>query len=350
MTVHIKPFDSTKAPDEVLEKVIDFQDEFRKELSPDDPPFPREIALKELQNPHPHRERVRFLAWIDDEIVGASEIGWMKEEAPGYEKNKHIGSIDVRVKREYRGQGIAKKLLVPVLEASEKNPNLTTIFGGSWHDAGRSLCEKLGGKFSQEGAENRLELKDVDWNMIKEWNEKGLDIAKKEGITLQFFEDCPEDIIEEYCMVYQETMNQQPLGEYDGEITITPESRRLNEARQRERGLKWYTLITKEKDGRISGLTEILYHPSIPEKAFQNLTGVKQEYRGRGLGKLLKAHMLLWITEKFPEIKTIVTGNDVTNKPMLSINTRMGFKKHIGVTEYVFDLKALKERFQSISP
>lgn len=343
-SIEIRQFDPLIASDETLEKYIDFQEIIRKERSPEDPPIPRDIIRKELRNPHPHYAQIRFTAWDGDKVIGAGDLGWMKEGAPGYDKNKHIGSINVRVLTDYRGQGVGMKILSHVLKATSKNPVITTIFGDSWHESGRKFCEKLGGKVSQEGAENRLYLKDVKWDMIREWNEEGLKFANKEGITLQFFEDCPEDIIAEYCKVYQETMNQQPLGEFDGELTITPESRRLDEQRNKERGIKWHTLITREKNGIISGLTEMLYHPSIPEKGFQNLTGVKQEYRGRGLGKLLKAHMLLWFTKEYPQVKVIVTGNDVTNAPMLSINTRMGFKKYVGNTTYIFDLLDLRKQ------
>ncbi len=349
-SIIVQPFDPLTASEDVIEKYIGFQEIIRKERAPDDPPIPRDLIKKEIKNPHPHFMQVRFLAWKGDQIIGAGDLGWMKEEAPGYAKNKHIGSINVRVLKEYRRNGVGKRLLEHVVDASANNPILTTIFGDSWNDAGRKFCERFGGKFSQEGAENRLYLKDVNWDMIREWDMKGLEFAKKEGITLQFFEDCPDEILEEYCLVYQETMNQQPLGDFDGEITITPESRRLEEKRNKERGIKWYTLISREADGRISGLTEILYHPSIPQKAFQNLTGVKQEFRGRGLGKLLKAHMFLWIVQKHPEIKVIVTGNDATNAPMLSINTRMGFKKYIGNTTYLFNLDDLRKRVLETSP
>lgn len=98
-------------------------------------------------------------------------------------------------------------------------------------------------------------------------------------------------------------MNQQPLGNYDGQILITPESRRSDEKKYKERKLKWYTIITKEKNGTISGLTEMLYHSRTPHKGYQNLTGVKEEYQSRKLGKWLKAHMLMWFYDKYSNIK-----------------------------------------------
>ncbi|MHA2365813.1 MAG: GNAT family N-acetyltransferase, partial [Candidatus Hodarchaeales archaeon] len=60
----------------------------------------------------------------------------------------------------------------------------------------------------------------------------------------------------------------------------------------------------------------------------QDLTGVKQEYRGRGLGKWLKSALLLRIRNEFPKVNIVTTGNATSNAPMLSINERLGFKKY----------------------
>ncbi len=339
--IQIVKTDYKTAPDDLLHLALDFSDKMRKERAPNDPPIPRDLLVKNAREQDPHEEKHVFLAILEEVgtkmVVGNAVAGWFKPTAEGYESNKHIASINVSVLKEYRNQGIGKMLLKEVVRQVQENPVITSVFAGSWTEEGKKMCERYGGKLSSDGAENRLELKDVNWDMLHEWQQAGEVLGKKEGVTIQFFEECPDDIIEQYCMVYQETMNQQPLGEFDGVITITPERRRRDEEKNRKLGLKWYTFITREKDGAISGLTEMLFHPDMPYKAFQNLTGVKQEYRGRGLGKWLKAHMILWITKQHPTIETIVTGNDETNAPMLSINKRMGFKKHMGQSSYKFE-------------
>ena len=72
----------------------------------------------------------------------------------------------------------------------------------------------------------------------------------------------------------------------------------------------------------------MLYIPERKNMIEQLLTGVKQEHRGRGLGKWLKAVMLLRIKDEFSNVNTITTGNATSNAPMLSINNRLGFKIH----------------------
>ena len=52
------------------------------------------------------------------------------------------------------------------------------------------------------------------------------------------------------------------------------------------------------------------------------------KYRGRKLGKWVKASLLKFIKDKFPDSEAIVTGNAESNDAMLYINKKLGFKKH----------------------
>ena len=61
--------------------------------------------------------------------------------------------------------------------------------------------------------------------------------------------------------------------------------------------------MVTEKNGDISGLTDVVYTPSKAPLMDQWLTGVAENYRGRGIGKWVKSTMLLKIREEFPDIK-----------------------------------------------
>ncbi len=70
------------------------------------------------------------------------------------------------------------------------------------------------------------------------------------------------------------------------------------------------------------------YQPEQETIINQGMTGVKEEYRGRGLGKWLKAAMLLKVREEFPQVKVVSTRNASSNAAMLSINDRLGSRSH----------------------
>ncbi len=90
-------------------------------------------------------------------------------------------------------------------------------------------------------------------------------------------------------------------------------------------------------------MTEMGYFPDEEYLIHQYMTGVRVPHRGRGLGKWLKAAMLLRVREEFPQVKVVVTGNATSNAPMLSINQRLGFKPHREGAAYQISVDGLEE-------
>ncbi len=72
-----------------------------------------------------------------------------------------------------------------------------------------------------------------------------------------------------------------------------------------------------------------LYASDRAGEIIQWLTGVRREYRGRGVARSMKAHAALWAIENGYQL--IKTDNDTRNAPMLTINDRMGFKRKLGI-------------------
>ena len=185
-------------------------------------------------------------------------------------------------------------------------------------------------------------MEDVDWDLMRSWVEEGE--KRAEGVVIESFYECPEEIIDEYCQMYTKVMQMVPLGDVEYVPNITPKERRTAEKRTKDLGRTHYTMVTREKDGKLSGLTEVFYDTREGHEIHQELTGVLPEYRGRGLGKLMKAQMALHIKDTYPDVKIIVTGNADVNAPMLSINDRMGFKRHKGGEGYKFQTEELARK------
>ncbi|NPD88833.1 MAG: GNAT family N-acetyltransferase [Asgard group archaeon] len=189
---------------------------------------------------------------------------------------------------------------------------------------------------------NRLYFDEVDWDLMNQWKEEGRRNAEIAGISLLLFEECPEEILEDFVDLYTEIGNLIP---YEDEVKDeedfleTSTSRRGREEIRKKHGEIWLTAVSKEKDGKISSLTEIVNTPDKTHIANQLLTGVQPRYRGRGLGKWLKAEMLFLVREKIPEVIVIHTGNSKVNNPMLSINERMGFRTVLTVKCFSINIK-----------
>ena len=112
-------------------------------------------------------------------------------------------------------------------------------------------------------------------------------------------------------------------------------------------GVKSITAVSIEKDGQVSGITNVKQLPGREEFLSQGLTGVPLAFRGRKLGKLIKAKMVLYIKENYPDTKAIMTGNANSNGAMLTINTKLGFKLYKELISAQVYLEDLKRYFQS---
>ncbi|MHA1365431.1 MAG: GNAT family N-acetyltransferase, partial [Candidatus Heimdallarchaeota archaeon] len=311
-------FDLETISDELLNKYFDFDDHFSFELDPEDEPWPNELKKQQMQTVNPERKSYRWLVITvrDEQVIGYARIRFVTELANNNERAKNFANVEITVDKEHRRQSIGTKLFKKVCDKALEQGEITTITIPFVYDIGHKFCEKFKGKVVQKEAEYRAYFSKIDWLLMEQWKNKGEKMVKKEGVTLEQFEHCPEHLIEKYADIYTETVNQRPLGDISVRHRITPESRRNHEKLWIEdRGHKWYTFITKEADGSISGLTEMVYIVESPYYIEQLLTGVREQYRGRGLGKWLKAEMALFIKNQYPEIKFIQTSNADMNDP-----------------------------------
>jgi len=279
----------------------------------------------------------------EGKIIAWAGFGAVKESSSEYEENKHLAFINIAVLHDYQRKGIGTELL-KFLVNEIQSLGRTVIDTDSDTDSGRAFLKHFGAQLTIEGAENRLELEEVDWELMQSWADEGPKRAK--DVTLESFTVCPEEFLEEYAEMYTEASNMQPLGEVEHRANIDGKARRQSEKRTKETGRINYTLISREKDGRISGMTEIFYDSREAHVIYQELTGVRPEFRGRGLGKWLKAQMILYVKDTYPEAQRVITGNAETNAPMHSINDRMGFKKHKGREGYKFQVEGLAKKLE----
>jgi GNAT superfamily N-acetyltransferase len=279
----------------------------------------------------------KYLRWQifdnNDNYIAYINISLTAESSPEYESNKDQAWVFGIVNLNYRRLGIGTYILEFVKKKSKELMKEKLFMWAELTNA-KAFLKNLGGVISYKNYESRLYLDNIDWKLIRSWI---LNVHQKSpGICLERFDDVPESFLEEYCSLFTEVANQAPMEDLEGQEIVTPRTRRQKEERFREIGYLWTTFISREMDQKISGLTEIIYDPKRPFVVFQELTGVKQEYRGRRLGKLLKAKMLLYLKYNYPAVKYIQTGNAQSNQHMLQINREMGFKTYVEGHAYKF--------------
>lgn len=316
------------------------------ESRPDDPEEPDrwvELRMKK-ENPfelHEYYEVSQgdvMLGWFDGESVTPAN--------PEYETNKHLFWADAYVRPDQRRRGVAT-LLLPVVTALMDRHGSTIAGMGAEHEPGHGFLRWLGAEPKMTEIESRLQLSDVDWQMLERWTTEGA--ARSPETKLEIYDGhLPEEMWPDFAPQLTQMLNTMPWeGLEHGEIIVTPERLREWYERQALTGEVQHTVITREPDGAMSGISDVTWAPHRRALLYQQFTGVKPDARGRGLGKWIKAAMLLHLRDVYPDARSIATENAHSNGPMLNINVAMGFKPHRTMVEYQVGRDQLEARIAS---
>ena len=306
----------------------------------------RDAVRRRLSISNPLYTVKRWLVFDGAETaVAYASLSFDTELSPDYESSSHIFQVNIQVTPSHRRRKIATHILKYMVESTGAMER-ETVRADTDNSTGADFCRHLKGERVHREVQHRLYLEDVDWQLAKDWLRKGR--ARSRLTTMEFFQDCPEKDIDEFCRIYTEIINQRPVGDTQEALITTPESRRIEERNFRRRGIEWHTMICREHDNQISGITDIMFNPEEPYQIHQYFTGVLGKYRRRGLAKLLKSEMLVYIKEQFPDAEYITTTTAKENKPMRAINKQLGFMPKKTYTMFQWPLNQLEKRVNRV--
>jgi len=326
--IKIALFDPKAATREEWERFHVYRRERHMKMRPDDPVTDDATFEAMLTRGDPDSEELRFVGFDTARphvLVSSLLFETIRPESPSYKGNEHIAWIGLSVRAPNRRQGLGRAMLAKVAELAGEREK-TTIQGSSEEEDGKAFLRAVGAQVAQRGLENRLYFDEVDWPMLDSWVAGGA--ARNPNTSLRWcLGRIDDDILVPFCTTLTEVFNQQPFGEMErGDFIFTPEVVRTRQNSFGEVGGKVVTVMSQEPDGDVSGLTEMGYLPSDGPIIHQWMTGVRRTNMRRGIGKWLKAAMLLRVRRDFPHVRIVTTGNATTNEAMLSINNRLGFR------------------------
>ena len=280
-----------------------------------------------------------MLSWLYCESI--------KPGTPEYESNKQFFDASIFVDPKHRRQRIATSWFPLVAQVMDQHA-CTVLNLYSELDSGHEFLKWIGAEPKLTEIENRLKLADVDWDMVERWAAEGA--ARSPQTKLEIYDGkIPESKWGEFAPQYSALVNTIPWEEMDhGQITITPDQMREYYAQLEMRGELQHSVVAREADGSISGITDIDWAPYRRTIIHQQLTGVHPKARGRGLGKWIKAAMLLRIRELYPDAQWIATDNAGSNAPMLAINHQLGFRQYRVGTQYQISRERLGARLKEL--
>jgi len=304
---------------------------------------PDEVEETRMKMPKPFEDVYRYEIERDGQMLSWFGCGTAKPGAPGYEKNRHLMGASWAVAREFRRQGIGSLWLPIVLELMDRH-GCTLLTLGSEEESGHAFLKSIGAQPKLTDRESRLQLAEVDWDQVGRWSAEGAERNPDTALEL-YDERIPEAMWEDYSTQFSRLLNTIPVDDLDiGEAVITPAVMADWYERLERTGELTHGVLTRERDGSISAITNMNWSPHKPEVLDQQFTGVDPAARGRGLGKWIKAAMLDHMRRVHPEARYVSTWNAASNAAMLGINNALGFKLYRMGVEYQISRDELAER------
>jgi RimJ/RimL family protein N-acetyltransferase len=329
--VRIKRYGQSDYTRAVIETLQPFREALHAEKSPDEPGPTLESLERKLRGIPAHQRIETWIATLPDGTVVGTAVLVMFET----EGQKHLADGRVEVHPSYRRKGLGRRLY-SLMGAFARDHGRQTLVGTSRSrlPSGAAFMSAIHARPGLTEQVVRLELATLDREQLSRW------AAPLEGFSaVQWASSCPDELLENYAQLTQ-LFNDIPVGEINlGDHTRTPELlREEEEARQRAGVERWTLAARDEATGNLVGLTELYFREDRPEKAHQGITGVEVAHRGHGLGRWLKASMLLKLLEEKPAVRYVETENALQNEAMRHINDALGFRLHEEQTVWQLEL------------
>jgi len=320
----VEPLDLDNADEITKAAYLRVAQHSHNEAVPADGPVPDDELWYGSLNIHPKTPNHYWCVWDTDRtnLVGVMCVSW-----EDYEDNREASWIELDVMPEYRRQKVAATLAQVGLEFAKENGRPLVGFDANSHvQAGWDFLKAIGAEHKYTGRMSFLFFDEVDRPQLEGWIARAKERAGDYELV-RWDGDCPDQYVEAF-VNEQNVMNTAPTEnlEYEDEV-FTVARQRDREERLHIRNIEPRTLVAVHTPtGEMVAHTDVWLPQRWPAKAYQNDTGVNPAHREKGLGRWLKAQMLLDLMDERPQIKNISTWNAGSNEAMLGINYEMGFK------------------------
>jgi Sortase and related acyltransferases len=253
-------------------------------------------------------------------VVGVVEIGFSSWD------NTHLGSAEVTVDPEARGQGLGRQLLEAGIDRVRAEGKRLVLTESHNAPAALALGAALGFERAMTGLKRRQDLVALDWPALD--RDYALAVAAAPSFELLHLEGpTPEDLLDDV-VTMTAAINDAPIDALEVEDEVfSPERIRAFERGQQERGRRIYRVVARERTtGELAGHTMVSVDKDSPGFGGQFDTSVMRAHRGHQLGLLLKIEMLRWLGHAEPQLRVLDTWNAASNAHMIAVNEQLGYR------------------------
>jgi mycothiol synthase len=342
----IRSIDLRAATDAEYASLSALKNTMRYESLPEDPPWPTEEQTRRFQSMPALKDNTAWIAWDADQdrVVALAQADIFLTG-----DNPRLLWFEIDVLPEFRRQGLGRLMLRQIADHARTHGR--TLLTTECHDrtpGGPAFLERVGAKKGLVEAVNQLRLTEIDRGLVSSWLERRPALSAE--FDLGFWDvPYPQERLQDLADLLQEVANDQPRDTLQMEdVNYSPELMQQFDNEQRAGGdQRWTMYATHHSDGRLAGITEVYWNPNRPHLLWQGFTGVMPAFRGRGLGRWLKAEMLTRVLRDRPQVEIIRAGNADSNAPMLAINRALGFQRYIAWATWQVELEQVDQYLAS---
>ena len=340
MTIRIIQFDPHTASDELWAVFNETRRAIALEFWPDEPILDDVETRREVQTINPMVKFRRWVAMEGDEVAGSIRAAFRRpgtRDENDYARFLWAGGA-VRASSRRRGVGT---LLFHEVHQLMHALDKTVLTMSAQTEPGHAFIKYLGAVERHRTVEQRAVLADLHWPVLRQWE----DGASAQGLIWERYAGrVPRNVLVALLPIFTKLFADVPLGELEtGPIRWELNGYDLWYETLERIGGAHHLVLLRAPDGSIAGLSEAGWDIRTPSIVRQQLTAVARSWRGRGIGRALKAAMLRQVHEAHPEATVIGTNNAEVNTPILSINARVGFSVAWRNVDYQVTREALDE-------
>jgi GNAT superfamily N-acetyltransferase len=252
---------------------------------------------------------VWLLAERDEETVGGGFA------LTGWHTPPHRAMGAALVPPEHRGGGVGIGIL-DALEGWAADHGATELEGPVAEDDEKSLAWAAGRGYTEAGRNSRLVL---DLTAIE-----APEPSPPSGVEIVAWADRPE-LARGLYEVAREVVPDIPGQEEEDLGTLEEWLSRDMQGDSDDPRAVFVALV----DGEVAGFAKLALAPERADRAYHDLTGVRRDYRGRGIAAALKRTQIAWAKQN--GYTSLQTSNEVRNEPIRRLNERHGYVLEPGV-------------------
>jgi GNAT superfamily N-acetyltransferase len=284
------------------------------------------VSVAEVRSRDDSIDKSKYLlkrsTWLDSLTGATVGFGELRHVMDMFDPRKFMISVWVDPLEQGRGvggaiyEGLAKEL---------KDLSAIVVWTMNREDLRRhrEFFLRRGFQEKMRDWESRLDLTTVDLSKFQEYFQK----VSREGITFTTLAEERRHGRASLSKLHE--LVQLITADMPREVTFTPlsyENWKTLEFNNPRLILEGYVIAKHSSD--FVGLSVVYRNERDPQNLTQGDTGVRREFRGKGIATALKLKVIEFAQKN--GYQSIKTWNDSANAAMLAVNVKLGFKRQVG--------------------